>query len=79
MKQPVSTCSPGVLRHLESLRSFYANPRKAGPLSRHYTQLMAQRYNQLINPMDTVLEIGCGEGGLLSLLNGREKLGVYLS
>ena len=79
MIQPVSNCSPGVKRHLQSLRHFYANPQKASPLSRHYTELMAHRYNQLINPMDTVLEVGCGEGGLLSLLNGREKLGVDLS
>jgi len=79
MKQPVLNCSPGVERHLQSLRKFYANPQKSSPLSRHYTELMAHRYNQLINPMDTVLEVGCGEGSLLALLNGREKLGVDLS
>lgn len=71
--------SPGVERHLDSLRSFYAIQRQPKALSTHYTRQLAHRYNLLINANDSVLEIGCGEGSLLHLLHGCLRCGVDLS
>jgi SAM-dependent methyltransferase len=74
-----SKLSPGVEKHLESLRGFYSHRQRPKPLSPEYARRLAHRYNLLINDIDAVLEIGCGEGSLLHLLRGRVKCGVDLS
>ncbi len=79
MKTSIPECSPGAVRHLESLEKFFSGVQRRSPLSKHYTNLIAHRYNLLINPSESVLEIGCGQGDLLSLLNGNRKRGVDLS
>lgn len=67
-------------QHLGQVREHYENapaglPREA----RYYRTLLAHYYN-LIIPVDaSVLEIGCGSGELLHLLNGVRKVGVDLS
>ena len=48
-------------------------------MSTAYRQILAHYYNLLIPTSATVLEVGCADAGLLSLLNGTEKVGVDCS
>lgn len=47
--------------------------------SRSYRRLLAHYYNLLIPPAASVLEIGCGDGELLSLIRAARKTGIDLS
>jgi SAM-dependent methyltransferase len=47
--------------------------------SRSYRKLLAHYYNLQIPQGASVLEIGCGDGELLSLLHGRKKTGIDVS
>jgi SAM-dependent methyltransferase len=67
-------------QHLDKVREFYdaqAPGEKWG--GRGYRILLARYYNLLIPAGASVLEIGCGSGGLLARLNARRKVGVDLS
>jgi SAM-dependent methyltransferase len=67
--------------HLERVRAYYdqapPSARKWG--ARSYRALLARYYNLLIPPEASVLEIGCGDGELLSLLRVSRKTGIDLS
>ena len=67
-------------QHLEKVREFYddapARPKWGG---RGYRRQLAHYYNLLIPAEASVLEIGCGTGGLLALLKARRKVGIDLS
>lgn len=76
------TQSLGLLseEHLNSIRShFDSRPAETTSASRSYRRLLAHYYNLLIPSDASVLEIGCGDGELLALLNARRKTGVDLS
>ena len=65
---------------LQSLASFYNDPTlKPGWAAQPYYEMLARYYNLQISPEDSVLEIGCGDGRLLELLNGKRRVGVDLS
>ncbi|HZP60910.1 MAG TPA: glycosyltransferase [Opitutaceae bacterium] len=66
--------------HLEKVRAFYdAAPPEPNRASRGYRELLAHYYNLYIPPAASVLEIGCGAGGLLGRLCAARKTGVDLS
>lgn len=66
--------------HLDSVRSHFDSPAAVvTPASRSYRRLLAHYYNRLIPPDASVLEIGCGDGRLLSLLRAGRKTGIDLS
>jgi SAM-dependent methyltransferase len=62
-----------------SVAQFYSAPPKPRLLSKTYNSLLAKRYNFLIHPESSVLEIGCGSGDLLGALNAERKTGIDLS
>jgi SAM-dependent methyltransferase len=64
---------------IESVAQFYSVPPKSRLLSKTYNSLLAKRYNFLIHPESSVLEIGCGSGDLLGALNAERKTGIDLS
>jgi SAM-dependent methyltransferase len=67
-------------QHLTKVRDFYdrapVRPQSGG---RGYRSLLAHYYNLLIPAGASVLEIGCGSGGLLAQLHATRKVGVDLS
>ncbi len=65
--------------YLKRLSSLCDTTPGQGWVARSYRQILAHYYNLLIPASDTVLEVGCAEAGLLSLLNGSEKVGVDCS
>jgi SAM-dependent methyltransferase len=69
-----------IVRHLAGVRDYYDSP--ASELTRagrSYRRQLAHYYNLLIPADASVIEIGCGEGELLSHLHARRKAGVDLS
>jgi len=70
---------PGCAEHLAGLEQFFSMGRVRLPLATHYRKMLARRYNFLIRPNATVLEVGCGEGELLSYIDARRKVGIDLS
>lgn len=67
-------------KHLQKLRVFYNNSaNELHAFSMAYRKILAHYYN-LILPQDcSVLEVGCGCGDLLRMLNVGDKTGVDLS
>ena len=65
--------------HLNRVREHYENSPRITAQAFEYRRMLAGYYNLLIPSMSSVLEIGCGAGDLLSLLNARERSGVDLS
>ncbi len=65
---------------LEALRSFFdsapTEPTRGGCF---YRKLLANYYRELIAPDASILEIGCGGGHLLELLQNRDLVGVDIS
>lgn len=70
---------PYVEEHLASLDAFYSHAPKLNWAGLSYRKLIAH-YLQFFIPADaSVLEIGCGDGTLLSLLPNQQVTGVDLS
>jgi ubiquinone/menaquinone biosynthesis C-methylase UbiE len=66
--------------HLETIRQHFDQESSAPtPAARSYGKLLAHYYNLLIPPEASVLEIGCGDGGLLAQIRARTKTGIDLS
>lgn len=53
-----------------------ADASQTPPAAQSYRRLLAHYYNLLIPRDASVLEIGCGDGGLLALIDARRKTGV---
>ena len=67
-------------QHLGQVREHYENaPAGLTREARYYRTLLAHYYNLIIPADASVLEIGCGSGELLHLLNGVRKVGIDLS
>lgn len=72
--------SPSAAMHLRTVAEFYDTPgQEPGRFSGWYRELLAHYYNLLIPPSASILEIGCGSGGLLARLRARSRVGVDLS
>lgn len=66
--------------HLKAIRAHFDSPvAHTTAASRSYRRLLAHYYNLLIPADASLLEVGCGDGELLSLLHARRKTGVDLS
>lgn len=66
--------------HLNAIRTHFDRPDTAtSAASRSYRRLLAHYYNRLIPAEASILEVGCGDGELLALLNASRKTGVDLS
>jgi SAM-dependent methyltransferase len=66
--------------HIDSVRAhFDARPAETTSASRSYRRLLAHYYNLLIPAGASVLEVGCGDGELLALLEAGRKTGIDLS
>ena len=74
-----ASISEDLTSHVRGMTDFYNSRHKKGALSDFYCSLLAHRYNLLINEQNTVLEIGCGDAGLLAKLKGLKKCGLDLS
>jgi hypothetical protein len=74
-----ATQTPLAREYLDKVRAFYdANPARAGIFGRGYRKLLARYYRYIIPTDASVLEIGCGRGGLLALLPNRDVTGIDL-
>jgi SAM-dependent methyltransferase len=66
--------------HLDQVRAWYdASPDRPLWTSLGYRSMLARYYNLLIPEGSSVLEIGCGSGGLLGLLAAGRRVGIDLS
>lgn len=65
--------------HLDSVRAHFDSRSATTTASRSYRRILAHYYNLLIPAGSSVLEIGCGDGELLSLINAGRKTGIDLS
>ncbi|HEY0968096.1 MAG TPA: glycosyltransferase [Opitutaceae bacterium] len=66
--------------HLETIRTHFDQESSAPTgAARSYGRLLAHYYNLLIPPDASVLEVGCGDGGLLAQIRARKKTGIDLS
>jgi SAM-dependent methyltransferase len=75
---PISV-SPITKAHLNQLREHYERQSELSKAALAYREMLANYYNLLIPKNASVLEVGCGNGELLSRLNGSRKCGVDLS
>jgi SAM-dependent methyltransferase len=73
-----SSLSPIKKLHLDRVRDHYEKHPIVTDAAKDYRDLLARYYNLLIPPSASVLEIGCGDGELLSRLHGSNKCGVDL-
>jgi SAM-dependent methyltransferase len=73
------TMAPGCLEHLESLKKFFQAPQRKSRFATLYRKLLIHRYNLLIRPDASVIEIGCGTGELLNGLHAVRKIGIDVS
>jgi SAM-dependent methyltransferase len=72
--------SPLVCAKLKSLAACYDDPSfRHGWAAQGYHEMLAHYYNLQIPPGASVLEIGCGDGRLLSRLHAGRRVGVDLS
>lgn len=71
--------APGCCEHLESLKEFYRPAPRKSRFSSFYRKLLAHRYNLVIRPDASVIEIGCGTGELLNGLHAARKIGIDIS
>src|SRR5215467_6400829 len=71
--------NPFLREHLEQVRNFYDSAARPSAFASQYRSLLAGYYRFLIPAEASVLEIGCGNGGLLALLPNRDVTGIDLS
>ena len=72
--------SPSAVAHLKSVAAFYDKADlEAKWTAQIYREMLAHYYNLLIPSGASVLEVGCGAGGLLSRLRARRRVGIDLS
>ena len=71
--------APGCSEHLESIKLFFLTPPRQSRFASFYRQLLVHRYNFLIRPDASVIEIGCGMGELLNGLHAARKMGIDVS
>ncbi|HXA81271.1 MAG TPA: glycosyltransferase [Opitutaceae bacterium] len=77
---PAAPGSEITRHHLDKVRAFYESvPSTPNWVSRGYHGILAHYYNLLIPAGASVLEVGCGTGGLLGGLRAARKVGVDLS
>ena len=75
-----SRLTPLAREQLAALVDFYNDPTlRPGWGAQNYHEMLVHYYNLQISADASVLEIGCGDGRLLSRLNGRRRVGVDLS
>jgi SAM-dependent methyltransferase len=66
-------------RHLEQIKSHFEQEKPVSGAALSYRRTLAHYFNLIIPADATVLEIGCGSGALLELLNARKVTGVDIS
>jgi SAM-dependent methyltransferase len=72
--------TPGAREHIERVRDFYEqSTQRAGLFGRTYRRQLAHYYRHIIPAEASILEIGCGRGGLLELLPNRDICGVDIA
>lgn len=76
MNKHLSEFAQDHLAHVE--RHFNEAPEKSGA-AKSYRHLLAHHYNLLIPPSSSILDVGCGDGELLALINAKKKVGVDIS
>jgi SAM-dependent methyltransferase len=74
-----NTVSPSKKQHLDRICDFYERQNHVTKAAQTYHDMLARYYNILIPASASVLEVGCGDGNLLSRLHGSSKCGVDLS
>ncbi|MFZ4766131.1 MAG: glycosyltransferase [Roseimicrobium sp.] len=63
-------------RHLQLIRAFYSVISASGCFAKAYRRELAAVYRTMIPADASVLEVGCGDGGLLDLLPNQDITGV---
>ena len=72
--------TPLAIQKLGALADFYnGSNAKQGWGSSGYRRMLARYYNLMIPPGSSVLEIGCGNGGLLAQIRAERRVGLDLS
>jgi SAM-dependent methyltransferase len=80
MATPFRELTPLAIQKLGGLADFYnGSEAKQGWGSSGYSRMLAHYYNLMIPPGSSVLEIGCGDGGLLAEIRAERRVGLDLS
>jgi SAM-dependent methyltransferase len=66
-------------QHLEKVREHYDRRPKLTRAAKEYRRILAHYYNLIIPPFASVLEVGCGSGELLRLIQADKKVGIDVS
>jgi hypothetical protein len=75
---PSSVCE-NKRQHLNRICEHYEPQTGISKAAETYREMLARYFNLLIPTSGSVLEVGCGGGDLLALLNGSSKCGVDVS
>ena len=74
-----SSISETKKQHLDRIREHYDPQTGITKAAETYREMLARYFNLLIPASGSVLEVGCGGGELLALLNGNSKCAVDVS
>jgi SAM-dependent methyltransferase len=74
-----SSVSAREKQHLTRICEYYEQQTGITKPAEHYREMLSRYYNLLIPGAASILEVGCGNGELLSRLHGSSKCGVDLS
>jgi len=74
-----SSVSASQKQHLTRICVYYEQQMGTTKPAEHYREMLSHYYNLLIPGTASILEVGCGNGELLSRLHGSSKCGVDLS
>lgn len=66
-------------RHWARVRAGYRHSEKPHAFSRAYRRALGRYYRHYLSGKTDILEVGCGEGGLMSELQGCERHGIDLN
>lgn len=67
-------------QHLKTIQTFYNEAKvRATWAGKHYRRILSRYYARFIPRDVSVLEVGCGDGELLTYLQGRDITGIDLS